>query len=703
MSNFENTYETMDDLYERHKHLNDAWLGLDFRGKNLNNPLINIPDQFNNPEQMPLYISWLMTRPEYLYFICKEIFGVTLFTHQSLMFREFWNKKFPMLVCSRGWGKSSMLALYAMLRALLLPGRKIAICGAAYRQSKVLFGYMNGWWEKSPLLRNIVRSLPGKDNGPFRGTDICGFRIGDSVINCFPLGDGEKIRGQRANDVIADEFGAINREIFETVIAGFAIVSSDPLQKAKDIAAIKMAQREGIVLPADIMKTDEFSLSNQIIISGTAYYATSHFAEYWKMWKARILSRGDMEKYYKALGKDIDAIPEEELKNDSSNHYNDYCIIRTPYDKVPEGFMDDGQINRARATISRGAFETEYGAVFSKDSDGFFKHSAIDAATTAPNKRFFSFRDDGGFSHFTATKYGRRGPKYVMGVDPASELDRFSIVILEIHPDHKRIVYGWSTNRAEQKAREKDLKITKHNYYTYCAMKIRELKKQFNVERIAIDAGSGGGGTSILEALSYPENLKEDELPFFEIIDDDKEKDSDFYQGEHILEMVNFSSAWISEANHSLKKDITDQRLLFPYYDTTSLILDGGMSMDDREKTYDTLEDVFDEIEELKDELMTIVCTLTPSGKEKFDTPEQKLANGKKGRQRKDRYSALLLANMAARAITPGMFQELERTASGGFATGVKSKNQEQLGYKVAPEWMKNSLDLNTLDLYGPI
>lgn len=686
-----------------HSRYKDAWMGIDFNGKELYNPLITVPEKYNNPENMPSYLAWMMTRVEYIQFICKEIFKVNLFPFQAVIIKEFWDRKFPMLVATRGAGKSFLLSLYAMLRALILQGRKIAICGAAYRQSKVLFGYMEKFYSQSAILRNIIDSFPGgrDKNGPFRGTDVCGFRIGESVISCFPLGDGEKIRGQRANDVIADEFGAINRHIFETVIAGFTIVSSNPLEDVQNRAAIALAKKDGIILPENILQTDEFKLSNQIIISGTAYYATNHFAEYWKMWRARILSRGDMDRYYRLLGKDMDSVDPEEVDNDRSNDYKDYCIIRMPYEKIPAGYMDEGQRNRAKATITSGAYQTEYGAVFSKDSDGFFKYSAIEAATTSPDKKFFGFREDGGFSHFTAAKYGCAPHKYVMGVDPAAQQDRFSIVILEIHPDHKRVIYGWSTNVAEQKARVRDESITEHNYYAYCAKKIRELKKQFNVERIAIDAGSGGCGIAVKEALSDKDKLDEGDIPYFEFIDDEKAKDSDYYQGEHILEMVNFSSAWISEANHSLKKAITDQRLLFPYYDTTTLISAGEMSMDTRVKTYDTLEDVFDEIELLKEELITIVLTSTPTGKEKFDTPEMKTENGKKGRQRKDRYSALLLANMAARSITPNEFGQVDRTAIGGFAHYTKRKD-EQLGYKVGPQFIKN-IDSKILDMYGPV
>ena len=48
-----------------------------------------------------------------------------------------------------------------------------------------------------------------------------------------------RIRGQRANDIIADEFASIPREIFENVVAGFAAVGADPVENVKRMAVRK--------------------------------------------------------------------------------------------------------------------------------------------------------------------------------------------------------------------------------------------------------------------------------------------------------------------------------------------------------------------------------------------------------------------------------------------------------------------------------
>ena len=220
------------------KIIDDAWLGLSFEEEPLYNPM-SIVD-FNDPE-FKFNITWLLSQPEYFSIICKHVLNIDMFPTQALIMRELWERKFPMLIASRGYGKSFTLSLYAILRALLMPKRKIVIVGAAFRQSKHLFEYMETIWKNAPMLRDICSA----SSGPRRATDRYVMQINDSTITCLPLGDGSKIRGQRANDIIADEFASIPRDIFENVVVGFAAVSSNPIKNMKKIAANKMRKKLG--------------------------------------------------------------------------------------------------------------------------------------------------------------------------------------------------------------------------------------------------------------------------------------------------------------------------------------------------------------------------------------------------------------------------------------------------------------------------
>jgi flagellin-specific chaperone FliS len=279
----------------------------------------------------------------------------------------------------------------------------------------------------------------------------------------------------------------------------------------------------------------------------------------------------------------------------------------------------------------------EYAACFVSDSEGFFRRSLIEGCVVSENKPIIL--GDNTPILFDAMIAGNPNRQYVYGIDPASEQDNFSITILEVHNNHCRIVYCWTTNRSNFKNRQKTGLVKEHDFYGFCARKIRNLMKIFPCSRIGIDAQ--GGGISIEEALHDPSKLEESENLIWPVIDFDKTKDTDSQPGSHILEMVQFAKAdWTAQANHGLRKDFEDKVLLFPRFDNITL----GLALDKEGKDilesnldpiYDTLSECILEIEELKNELTTIVMTQTstgPNARDRWDTPEVKLPNGKKGR-----------------------------------------------------------------------
>jgi hypothetical protein len=655
------------------KKIDEAWLNLDDVNKeDLINPFKMV--SFND-EDYHLRLIWLMTRPEYFSFLCKHVFNINILPSQALFLCEMWNRKFPMLIASRGFGKSFILSLYSMIRALILPERKVVVVGAAFRQSKVLFEYMETIWNNAPILRSMCDA----NSGPRRDVDRCVMRINKSRVTCLPLGDGQKIRGQRANDIISDEFASIPRDIFETVVAGFAAVSSDPIENVKKIAARKKAAELGIEIEDqndDVIEKKD----NQIILSGTAYYDFNHFADYWKKWKAIIKSQGKANRLRDIFGED----PPKDF------NWRDYSVIRIPYELLPEGFMDASQVARSKATVHAGIYQMEFGACFTRDSQGFFKRTLIESCVanegTENDKHILNI--DKKPIVFEAKLMGDKDKKYVFGIDPASEVDNFSIVVLELHNGHRRIVHCWTTNRGEHKEKVKRGYSKETDFYAYCVRKIRDLMKLFPCCHISLDAQ--GGGIAVMEGLHDKDKIQEGELPIWPTINDDKPKDTDGEQGLHILELCQFAKHdWLAEANHGMRKDFEDKALLFPRFDSVSL---GISSAEDQMKgrMFDTLEQCVMEIEELKDELAMIQITQTTSGRDKWDTPETVVGTGKKGKQRKDRYSSLLMANMAARIIdrTP---EQAEYTFYGGFATGTKSKKKEKDMY-IGPSWFTNSM-----------
>jgi hypothetical protein len=654
------------------KHINEAWLNLDITSDDeIFNPLSML-----NPmdDDYHLKLTWLMTRPEYFSFLCKHILNIQILPSQALMLCEMWNRKFPMLIATRGFGKSFILSLYSILRALILPKRKIVIVGAAFRQSKVLFEYMETIWNNSPLLRDICDN----ESGPRRDVDRCVLRLNDSRITALPLGDGQKIRGQRANDIISDEFASIPRDIFETVVAGFAAVSSDPIENVKRIASEKRARSLGI----ESEDKDDHVIDNkdnQIILSGTAYYDFNHFATYWKKWKSIIKSKGERNKLREIFNGD-DPPP--------TFDWREYSIIRIPYELLPEGFMDAAQVARSKATVHNGIYQMEFGACFTRDSQGFFKRSLIESCVCSDTEPIKDL--SGNEIRFEAKLMGDYEKKYIFGVDPASEVDNFSIVVIEANKDHRRIVHCWTTNRSEHMEKIKKGFATETDFYAYCARKIRDLMRLFPCIHIAMDAQ--GGGIAVMESLHDKDKLAPGEMPIWPTIDRDKPKPSDNERGLHILEMCQFAKyEWLSEANHGLRKDFEDKFLLFPVFDSVSL---GISNAEDaiKGRIYDTLENCVMEIEQLKDELSMIQMSQTPNGRDRWDTPEVIIGAGKKSKMRKDRYSALLMANMAGRLLSK-IPEQREYEFYGGFAyMPDNSKEKEKIDDFVGPNWFTENM-----------
>ena len=647
------------------KKIDEAWLGLDDIDIELFNPMSIVSA---NDDDFKLKLAWLMTRPEYLSFITKHILNIQLLPSQSLFLCEIWNRKFPMLIASRGFGKSFMLSLYAVLRALILPRRKVVVVGAAFRQSKVLFEYMETIWRNSPMLRDICDG----DSGPRRDTDRCTLRLNDSTVTCLPLGDGQKIRGQRANDIIADEFASIPREIFENVVAGFAAVSADPVENVKRLAAQEKAEELGVVLE---QQEKEVQKDNQIILSGTAYYDFNHFSTYWKKWKSIIKSKGELARLREIFGED----PPE------SFDWTQYSIIRMPYELLPKGFMDADQVARSKATVHTGIYQMEYGACFTRDSQGFFKRSLIQSCVASEDS---IIGQDGESIKFEASLMGKEDRKYIFGVDPASEVDNFSIVIVEIHENHRRIVYCWTTTRSEHKEKVKRGLSSETDFYAYCARKIRDLMKLFPCIHIAMDAQ--GGGVAVMESMHDKDKIKEGEVPIWPTIDRNKPKDTDGEQGLHILEMCQFAKYdWLAEANHGMRKDFEDKALLFPSFDALTLSISEHED-NTKGRMFDTLEECILDIEELKDELSMIQMTQTTSGRDRWDTPQVVVGTGRKSKMRKDRYSALLMCNMAARILQRTPTPE-EYKFYGGFATGGFMPKTDEKPYS-GPSWLTEQM-----------
>lgn len=464
-----------------------------------------------------------------------------------------------------------------------------------------------------------------------------------------------------ANGIV--QHNSVPEEIYEVVIGGFGAVSSSPSDNVKKMAKVRMLKDKGMWTEEHEKILQTGSKPNQTILAGTGDWGFKHFAKYWKKWRGIVLSRGDIDKLREATGGEIE----------NGFDWKDYSVIRLPIDLIPEGFMDEKSIAKAKASIHTSRYICEYGGCFASDSDGFFKRSLVESCVTKEPIYLPS-----GEIQFRARVVGDYRGKYIYGIDPASESDNFAIVILEQHEDHNRVVYCWTTTRQRMIKKRKAGLVAKdeNDFYQYIAKKIRKLMDVFPCKHIALD--SQGGGYGVMEALHNMKALKNGELPIWPIMKEHplfwpggKDYGYDDEAGLHLIEMVSFGKAdYVLEANHGMKMDMQSKILLFPLFDPIEISVAANEDAEE-ERLHDTLEDVVLEIEELKEELATIIHTTTQNGRDKWDTPEVILPGMKKGKLRKDRYSALLMANCAARRMNTTSTIYHQSIPAGGMASAI--------------------------------
>jgi len=272
-----------------------------------------------------------------------------------------------------------------------------------------------------------------------------------------------------------------------------------------------------------------------------------------------------------------------------------HAVYQVPYWFMPTGFLEVDSIEEAKRTMSSFEFKMEYEAAMISDSEGFFKASLLGECSI-----------DSGFG---IELRGDPAAKYIVGVDPnQGGSASCGALIIKIGAINKIV------NVLELKSKTTQ-QLTKS---------IQQLCKTYNVIRIFMD--QGGGGKAIMDLL-------DDGYDGYEPIIDRTDKDKVHRKGSHILEMVNFSPSWISDANFDTLALLEDKRLRFPEPPMSAA--------DDR---YGISYDVFNV---LKSQMLSIIVTQTSSGLLHFDTPKKS--------QNKDLYSALILAAYGVRVVEKEM------------------------------------------------
>mgnify|MGYP001578375592 FL=1 len=307
--------------------------------------------------------------------------------------------------------------------------------------------------------------------------------------------------------------------------------------------------------------------------------------------------------------------------------YEKYCEL---IGREPPYRLDIKSIEDDRTRMPSYVFDAENLRTFVGDIYGFINSTLLEEKCT-PKK-------DGGIP---IELRGNDKYQYFAGIDPAysEEGDNFAIAVIKkvkniFHVVHVSSSEDWKNRRTQEYPAGKD------KTFPEMEKEIRLLLKKFPIVRVAMDAGAAGGGPALSNYLAKPYSDSDGNisLPVLAIEElEDMRKKGKNIVGLEILNMVQPTPDNNTRGGLLLKSLMEEEKLLFPI---------------SRRRDFDRdVEIVANEIVALKRELLTVKAE--PYGdKLRFSVPTK---------YRKDRFSALCLALMAAMMYEENKVEEVRR------------------------------------------
>lgn len=370
-----------------------------------------------------------------------------------------------------------------------------------------------------------------------------------SFIAALPLGtDGSKIRGYRANVLIVDEVVQVPPEIIDKVCVPFMATQKDPM--------------------AAYLGLDVDNVANTLVYSTSAYYTFNHAYQKYQNFL--------IERYI--------------------NKNPDYFVTSFNYDDVPPGFINMDVVEYARKNSSDADFRTEWRAEWVSDTAGFYPASLIEkckSLAVSPELK------------------GRAGDEYVLGVDPATQVNACGFVVTKVGSPYK-IVHVSTLDGT--------------TYPEICS-RILEFMSKFNIVRIGLDRGAG---IPVLNLFSdgVPEyNAENKSIRKVKLLEIDDNSGS---QGRRIIQSFKGTSEVVTDINFGMKTQMEAENIKWPAISGT----DEGAELQEKDR-------IIEEIRQLESELRMVEAEPTKTGYFSFSVPSHR---------NKDRYSAALFSLAAAMA-----------------------------------------------------
>lgn len=542
--------------------------------------------------------------------------GKELLPLQRLMIRAMFKKDFFLTICSRGMSKSWTAAIFCFLYAIFEPGSKIGILSKTFRQSQIVFRYIEEF-ANSPqgvLLKQCFIKEPSHKN------EIWRMELGTSTIVCLPLGEAGKLRGFRFNVVVIDELLLLPKNIIQEVILPFLRPSVDPVKHAK------IEKQETELIRRGLMTENQrtFFPSAKFIGLTSAGYHFEFLYELYKNYKNKIY-------------------------DPNSKVSQNYGIMQLAYAVVENTkIYNPTFIEEMKSSMSQQAFNREFNSIFTDDSGGYFSKKKMEECTVKTgNEPTIEIEGD--------PRY-----KYILAIDPSwskSEAsDHFAMSVFKLHEENRTatVVHNYAVAGGQ---------MQDHMVY------LRYLLKHFNIVFIISDkAGSWFIEDANLSTIFAEGALKLDfmDADFFDenyIVALSQAKRSYNLTSKRIVYAQYFSAPWVRRANEMLAASFDHRKIFFgaPAIDkkfermvdskinVEELVYDPKKNdLEEKARLADFIEHQVYLIDLMKDETALIeLSSDSDSPVHKFRLPSNIRNSDSPNKVRRDTYTTLLLGNWA--------------------------------------------------------
>lgn len=391
------------------------------------------------------------------------MFGVELLDYQAYAVQASWNKSHALWLFSRNGGKSMLLGLYDMTRAMLLDNSRIFICAGTSNQSIDTFTKIEDMAKKNitsmpgltdVFLHEVISNMKNSDGFIHNPAGFTFSLFNNSFVKTLSS-NINALRGKRATLVNFDETGFLPEEIF-------AVVEPYVAQNVEFISG-----------PGIDPTTMPPAMPLQLLYASSASSIDTPFYKKYREYSKRMIY-GDPNYFVCDLNCDV-------------------IMSATKWGQPFTPLLSQDKVDAAMADNKEKALR-EYHNRFS-----------VDAGANAIVKRGVVARNSYSYSPIMCND-PKNKKIFLMAYDPARSYDNSFVLIAELFWDDEkgwklRIANGANFMDVNKKKKTplrtpEQIKRLKQLILDYNGEDSRDYD---NIEGLYIDAGSGGGGVNIAD------------------------------------------------------------------------------------------------------------------------------------------------------------------------------------------------------------